>query len=176
MLSSRSCCCLELVWPSQLDLVLSSCPQMVWQKKNTSDRTTLWPGIDWNKIRPLCNHDWAQTKGKHCPKQNRPNILSSRLVGLIAAFSFFNICIYLFLAALGLCCCTWAFSSCGQYGLLSSCSAQASPLQWLLLLLSTGSRCMDSVVATRGHSCLSASGILSDQGGHLCPLHWQVDS
>ena len=26
--------------------------------------------------------------------------------------------IYLFLAALGLCCCTWAFSSCGKRGLL----------------------------------------------------------
>ena len=34
MLSSRSCCCLELVWPSQLGLVLSSCPQMVWQKNH----------------------------------------------------------------------------------------------------------------------------------------------
>ena len=26
--------------------------------------------------------------------------------------------IYLFLAALGLCCCVWAFSSCGKWGLL----------------------------------------------------------
>ena len=26
--------------------------------------------------------------------------------------------IYLFMAALGLCCCTWAFSSCGERGLL----------------------------------------------------------
>ena len=25
---------------------------------------------------------------------------------------------YLFLAVLGLCCCTWAFSSCGEWGLL----------------------------------------------------------
>ena len=34
--------------------------------------------------------------------------------------------ICLFLVALGLHCCAWAFSSCGQRGLLSSCSAQAS--------------------------------------------------
>ena len=35
---------------------------------------------------------------------------------------------YLFiLAALDLCCCTWAFSSCGERGLLSSRSASASP-------------------------------------------------
>ena len=36
-------------------------------------------------------------------------------------FFFFNLFIYfiyLFLAALGLCCCTWAFSSCGEQGLL----------------------------------------------------------
>ena len=32
--------------------------------------------------------------------------------------SFFNTFIYLFLAALGLCCCTWPFSSCGEWGLL----------------------------------------------------------
>ena len=31
---------------------------------------------------------------------------------------FINLFIYLFLAALGLCCCAWAFSSCGEQGLL----------------------------------------------------------
>ena len=39
---------------------------------------------------------------------------------------FFNIFIYLFLVVLGLCCCTWAFSSCGEWGLLSSWSARVS--------------------------------------------------
>ena len=33
-------------------------------------------------------------------------------------FQFFFKIIYLFLAALGLCCCTWAFSSCSERGLL----------------------------------------------------------
>ena len=33
-------------------------------------------------------------------------------------FLFFKKFIYLFLAALGLCCCTRAFSSCGEQGLL----------------------------------------------------------
>ena len=36
------------------------------------------------------------------------------LVVLVFTFYFFN----LFLAALGLCCCAWAFSSCGEQGLL----------------------------------------------------------
>ena len=33
-------------------------------------------------------------------------------------FSFFPPITYLFLAALGLGCCSWAFSSCGKWGLL----------------------------------------------------------
>ena len=33
-------------------------------------------------------------------------------------FFKFYLFIYLFLAALGLCCCAWAFSSCGERGLL----------------------------------------------------------
>ena len=31
---------------------------------------------------------------------------------------FLNLFVYLFLAVLGLRCCTWAFSSCGEWGLL----------------------------------------------------------
>ena len=35
-------------------------------------------------------------------------------------FKFFkiNLFIYVFVAELGLCCCVWAFSSCGEQGLL----------------------------------------------------------
>ena len=36
----------------------------------------------------------------------------------IYLFNKFILFIYLFLAALGLCCCTWAFSGCGERGLL----------------------------------------------------------
>ena len=36
----------------------------------------------------------------------------------MSSFFFLNKFIYLFLAALGLRCCTWAFSSCGEWGLL----------------------------------------------------------
>ena len=43
--------------------------------------------------------------------------------------------VYLFLAALGLHCCTRAFSSCGKWGLLFVV------VRWLLLLRSMGSRC-----------------------------------
>ena len=46
--------------------------------------------------------------------------------GYICFGYFLFLTIYLFLAALGLCCCTWAFSSCGEQDLLSSCRAWAS--------------------------------------------------
>ena len=49
---------------------------------------------------------------------------SNALLYEVAQSSFLNF--YLFLAALGLHCCAWAFSSCSKWGLLSSCSAQAS--------------------------------------------------
>ena len=40
-------------------------------------------------------------------------------IGINVFFCFFiNLFIYLFLAALGLRCCVWAFSSCGEWGLL----------------------------------------------------------
>ena len=51
-------------------------------------------------------------------------------------YSFF---IYLFLAALGLRCCTQAFSSHGERGLLFI-AVHGLSLQWLLLLQSMGSR------------------------------------
>ena len=46
----------------------------------------------------------------------------------------------LFLAVLGLHCCTQAFPSCGERRLLSSFGAQASHCGGLLLLWNTGSR------------------------------------
>ena len=44
---------------------------------------------------------------------------------------FFFFLIYLFLAALGLCCCTQAFSSCGEQGLLFVA------VHWLLIVVAS---------------------------------------
>ena len=57
-------------------------------------------------------------------------------------------------------------------------------LRWLLLLRSTGSRCVGfsscgaraSVVVAHGLSCSAVCGIFLDQGSNPCPLHWQADS
>ena len=74
--------------------------------------------------------------------------------------------IYLFLTALGLHCCTWAFSSCWEQRLLSSCK----------VLGFFCCRSWASVVVVHGLSCPVACGIFSDQGSNLCPLRWQADS
>ena len=83
---------------------------------------------------------------------------------------------------LGLCCGTWSFPSCSEWGWLSGCGVLAS-LRWPLLLQNTGSRVhrlqqlwhMSSAVA-HGHSGPKACGIFSGQGLNSWPLYWQADS
>ena len=70
---------------------------------------------------------------------------------------------FLFLAVLSLHCCTWAFSSCSERGLLSSWGA------WALIAVA-------SLVAEHRLSCPVACGIFLDQGSNPCLPHWQVDS
>ena len=81
---------------------------------------------------------------------------------------------YLFLAALALCCFIWAFSSCSEQRLffvvVSGLLIAVASLVW-----STGSSA-GSVVLAQGLSCPMAYGIFPDQGSNLCPLHWPGDS
>ena len=62
---------------------------------------------------------------------------------------------WVFLAALVLHFCAWAFSSCSKQGLQG---AQAS------------------VVVVHRLNCLTTCGIFPDQGWNPCPLNWQEDS
>ena len=99
---------------------------------------------------------------------------------LTTVFSFFGCAGFLLLPGL--------FSSCGKWGLLFSCSAQASHCSgfsccgaWALRarasvsvaprLWSTG-----SVVVAHRLSCSKVCGIFPDQEWNPCLLHWQVDS
>ena len=53
--------------------------------------------------------------------QAKPTMLlffSSIVLLLVLLLSHFYLFVCLFLAALGLCCCAWAFSSCSEWGLL----------------------------------------------------------
>ena len=80
------------------------------------------------------------------------------------------------LVALGLCCCTWAFSSCGEQGLRLVVVHG--------LLIAVVSRVEEhglwgtqaSVAVMHGLSCSKACGIFLEQGLNACPLHWQADS
>ena len=74
---------------------------------------------------------------------------------------FKNFVNYLFLAALGLCCCQRALSSCGQRRLLSSYGAQA--------------RAWASVVAAHGLSCSETCVIFQDQeSNHILCIGRQI--
>ena len=87
--------------------------------------------------------------------------------------------IYLCLAALALHCCTWAFSSCGEWGLLFTVGFS---LQQLLSLGNTGSRVLGPQQLQHlgpGVGCMglvTPMPIKSSQTRDLGPLHWQVDS
>ena len=110
---------------------------------------------------------------------------------------------FFFLAALGLRCCTRAFSSCSEQrllfvavrGLLTAVDSlvvkhglQAHRLQqlWRMgfsscvmrasVVVPHGLQSSGSVVVVHRLSCSVACGILPDQGSNPCPLHWQVDS
>ena len=67
--------------------------------------------------------------------------------------------LFLFLAVLSLCCCTWAFSSCGELGLLSSCGAQASHCSDFFC-------CGAQALGTMGFSSCSADSIVEDHEKH----------
>ena len=102
--------------------------------------------------------------------------------------------IYLFLAVLGLCCCTRAFSSCGERGLrfvvvwglliavasLVEHGLQACGLQQLWhagsVVVARGLQNTGSVIVAHGPSCSAACGIFPDQSSNSSPLHWQADS
>ena len=111
--------------------------------------------------------------------------LLENLILKVCLFFFFNLFTYwlrwVFVAARGL-------SLVVASGGYSSLRCTGLPLQWPLLLRSTGSRlagsvvvaCVlqsaGSVVVAHGLSCSVACGILPDQGSNPCPLHWQADS
>ena len=88
---------------------------------------------------------------------------------------FKNLSIYLFLAVLDLCCCAWAFSSCGEPG-YSSLQRQASHCGGFSCCGARALGTWASVVVAYGLSCSVARGTFSDQGLNPCLLHWQADS
>ena len=90
------------------------------------------------------------------------------------AFFFLTSLFNLFLVALGLRCCSRAFSSCSKQGLLfvavqGLLTGAASPVAEHRLY----GACLVAVAPRL--SCSSPLGIFPDQGSNPCPLHWQAD-
>ena len=105
----------------------------------------------------------------------------------MSVFFFFKIC--LFIAALGLCCCAWAFCGLGEQGLLSRgaqaslctgsscCGAQAVGLHASQQLQLMGSRALALQLSAAG--LVAPRRVESSQTRdrtHIYPLHWQTDS
>ena len=89
---------------------------------------------------------------------------------ICTVFFFFNL---FFLAALDLHCCTWASSSCGEWG-YSSLQCLGFSFTVASLVVEHGLQGMrDSLVVAYGLSCSTACGVFQDQGSNLCLLHWQ---
>ena len=126
------------------------------------------------------------------------NKICAHFQNYIKLHQFFKKFIYLiniFLAAQGLHCCMWAFSSCGQRGLLFvvvhgiliavACLVVEHGLQtcglrqlWHVgsVVVAHGLQSAGSVFVVHGLSCSMACGIFPDQGLNPCPLRWQADS
>ena len=94
----------------------------------------------------------------------------------------------LFLAALGLCCFAWVFSSCSEWGLLLvvlsghwsgiSCCEAYSLSTWASVVVARGLSCFMAFLhqPLASFSFLIKCGIFLDRGSNPCPLHWQTGS
>ena len=82
----------------------------------------------------------------------------------------------LFVAALGLCCCAWAFDAYDERVLSSSCSAQASHCRDFFCLDYSALEAQTAAVVMCRLSCPVACGIFPDQGSNPCSLYWHTDS
>ena len=75
----------------------------------------------------------------------------------------------IFLTALGLHSSVWAFSSCHEWRLLSSCNAWASHCGGFFFCRAQALGPVGLVVVAHGFSCPMAHGIFLDQGLNPCP-------
>ena len=95
----------------------------------------------------------------HSTKRNRlSQWLNIKDTDLSLYIVFF---LFVFLAALGLCCCSRAFSSCSEWGLLSSCGAWASHCSGF-------SWCREQALGHRG-SAVVANGTSWPVACGICP-------
>ena len=122
-----------------------------------------------------------------CPSQSHNLSLPPINFILLLLFLLFT---YVFLVALGLCCCAQAFTSCGEQGRLTSGAAlpcvvaehrlQAHRLQQLQhagsVVAAPGLQSTGSIVVVHGLSCSATCGIFLYPRMNPRLLHWQANS
>ena len=159
---------------------------LFWSKKKMTNKMTLRRIHLSNRISGLY-FVWLRME---IPLLFQANLLTHQTQGwgFIQEKKFFLIYfMYLFLAVLGLCCCAWAFSSCGERELLfvvvcglltavASLVAEHGLYARASVVVARGLQSVGSVVVAHGLSCSAACGIFPDQDLNPCPLHWQADS
>ena len=75
----------------------------------------------WESLRTVSCRAAAVGREGYKDEKRSVALVIYAIFNVITLFKF-----YLFLVALGLCCCEWAFSSCGERGATIHCGAQAS--------------------------------------------------
>ena len=90
-------------------------------------------------------------------------------------FFFFEIYLFIYLlAVVGVCCCTWAFSSFSSFREQALCFVTAGGL--LIVVVSLVAEPGLSGCVGSGAVVPVAGGIFQDQGSNWCPLHCKADS
>ena len=171
-----------VAWESDTTEWLRTCKLWFTHKMSLTKRLENLVDIFLSLIQIWWNEAWSQNHLALPPYSTQPEPLLSFpaldqvSLGAPSLLLLKSFIYFLFLAALDLCCCAQAFSSCLEQGLHSSCCVQASWCggfsccrAWVL-----GTRV--SVLTARGLSCPVACGIFPDQGSNQHPLHCKADS
>ena len=106
----------------------------------------------------------------YCPSPLVTTVCSMSLL------SFLKNHLFIFGCAGSSLCCTWAFSSCRERGLLSSCGAWVSHCCGFSYCGAWALGAWASEAVARGLSCPVVCVIFPDQGSNQCPLHCKADS
>ena len=128
---------------------------------NITDCPNLKTLSEWSRdINCVVLQEVQETKKEHMKTESKGD-KDSRPCAFI--WSLIYLLTYLFLAVLGLCCCTQAFSSCSKWGLLSKCMAWASHC--------SSFSCCRAWALEHKLSCFLTCGIFLDRGLNSRPLH-----
>ena len=114
-----------------------------------------------------------QRVGHDLVTKSPTSIIVFQVPHILESFNYFIIYLLIFWLCWALLLCVGFL--CFEWGLLSSCSALASCLCWLLLW-NRGSRAWAPTVVALGLSRPMAHVVFLDQGLNPCPWHWQADS